>query len=160
LPIVNGIGQKVGRVFEATDVKYQTAGNTVSLKMDIGKSYPENAQVGTWKRDLSFDKEKQLINLSEDYSLGQSNSLQHVFMTVANVDINQNGKIILQDQDAKLVINYDSKIWEVQTEFPSTEGMEYESFKTKWKGKQVQRILLTHKKPTLKGKHSFKMSFE
>jgi hypothetical protein len=128
--------------------------------MDIGKSYPENAQVGTWKRDLSFDKEKQLINLSEDYSLGQSNSLQHVFMTVANVDINQNGKIILQDQDAKLVINYDSKIWEVQTEFPSTEGMEYESFKTKWKGKQVQRILLTHKKPTLKGKHSFKMSFE
>ena len=160
LPIVNGIGQKVGRKFEATEVNYENMGNTIRLKMDIGKSYPEEAKVGKWNRELVFNKDKQEIFLNEDYNLGANSALQQVFMTVANVDFSIAGKVVLNDTDTKLNINYDPKIWSVKAEFPSTEGMEYESFKTKWKGKQVQRIVFTHKSPKLKGKHSFKVSFE
>jgi hypothetical protein len=98
--------------------------------------------------------------LNEDYNLGANSALQQVFMTVANVDFSIAGKVVINDADTKLNINYDPKIWSVKAEFPSTEGMEYESFKTKWKGKQVQRIVFTHKSPKLKGKHSFKVSFE
>ena len=160
LPIINGIGQNVGRKFEATEVKYENIGNTVRLKMDIGKSYPDEAKVGSWNREISFNKDRQEIVLNEAYSLGQSSGIQQVFMTVANVDISMSGKIIISDGDAKLNLSYDPKLWTVSTEFPSTEGMEYESFKTKWAGKQVQRIVLTHKSPKVKGKHGFKMSFE
>jgi hypothetical protein len=39
---------------------------------------------------------------------------------------------------------------------PSTEGMEYDSFKTKWGKKLVTRVLLTHKKPNTKGKYQLK----
>ena len=160
LPIINGIGQKVGRKFEATEVNYENMGNTIRLKMDIGKSYPEEAKVEKWNRELVFNKDKQEIFINEDYNLGENSALQQVFMTVANVDFSIAGKVVINDADTKLNIYYDPKIWSVKTEFPSTEGMEYESFKTKWTGKQVQRIILTHKSPKLKGKHSFKMSFE
>jgi hypothetical protein len=160
LPIVNGIGQKVGRKFEATEVSYENMGNTIRLKMDIGKSYPEEAKVGKWNRELVFNKDKQEIFINEDYNLDANSALQQVFMTVANVDFSIAGKVVLNDTDTKLNINYDPKIWSVKSEFPSTEGMEYESFKTKWGGKQVQRIIFTHKSPKLKGRHSFKMSFE
>lgn len=131
LPIINGIGQNVGRKFEATEVKYENIGNTVRLKMDIGKSYPDEAKVGSWNREISFNKDRQEIVLNEAYSLGQSSGIQQVFMTVANVDISMSGKIIISDGDAKLNLSYDPKLWTVSTEFPSTEGMEYESFKTK-----------------------------
>jgi hypothetical protein len=160
LPIVNGIGQKVGRKFEATEVSYENMGNTIRLKMDIGKSYPEEAKVGKWNRELVFNKDKQEIFINEDYNLDANSALQQVFMTVANVDFSIAGKVVLNDTDTKLNINYDPKIWSVKSEFPSTEGMEYESFKTKWGGKQVQRIIFTHKSPKLKGRHSFKISFE
>jgi hypothetical protein len=160
LPIVNGIGQKVGRTFEATEVNYENKGKTVGLKMDIGKSYPEAAGIKNWVREISFNKETQEILLNEEYSLGQNSGMQQVFMTVAQVDKTLPGKIIISDGDTKLKLSYDTKFWSVNTEFPSTEGMEYESFKTKWKGKQVQRIVFTHKSPKPKGKHSFKMSFE
>ena len=81
-------------------------------------------------------------------------------MTVADVDITQNGKIVLKDGEASLSIQYDPALWNINTEYPSTEGMEYESFNRKWTGKKVQRIVLKHKSSILNGKHSFKISFE
>ncbi len=160
LPIINGVGQKAGRQFEATDVKYEKAGNNVRLKMDIAKTYPENAKVVIWNREMDFDKVKALITFSDEFQMNQNSSLEQVFMTVANVDITQNGKIVLTDEDAKLSIHFDPALWKISTEYPSTEGMEYESFNRKWSGKKVQRIILKHKSPVLKGKHSFKISFE
>jgi hypothetical protein len=160
LPIINGIGQKAGRQFEATDVKYDKLGNTVRLKMDIAASYPEQAKLTKWQREFNFDKEKQIITLSDDYQLLHNSSLDQVFMTVADIDITQSGKIVLTDRDASLTILYDPSGWDIRTENPSTEGMEYESFNRKWDGKKVQRIILKHKAPLLKGKHSFKISFE
>jgi len=160
LPILNGYGQKAGRQFEATDVKYENLGNAVRLKMDIAKSYPEEAKLSKWQREFNFDKGKQLIFISDDYQFLQNSSLDQVFMTVADVDITQNGKIVLKDGEASLSIQYDPALWNINTEYPSTEGMEYESFNRKWTGKKVQRIVLKHKSSILNGKHSFKISFE
>jgi hypothetical protein len=88
-------------------------------------------------------------------------------MTVCEVDISVPGKILLTSQSNKtikeanptrLLIEYNQALWSVSTDFPSTEGMEYSSFKTKWNGSQVQRILLTSRKLDAKGKYQFTMS--
>jgi hypothetical protein len=80
------------------------------------------------------------------------------------VDISTPGKILLtnntegQSKEAKptrIFVAYNPAIWTASTEFPSTEGMEYSSFKTKWNGSKVQRIILTSKKLDLKGKLQF-----
>jgi hypothetical protein len=79
-----------------------------------------------------------------------------MFITVCETDILTPGQIILKTTSGKkFTLAYDKNSWEVGLDFPSTEGMEYKSFKTKWDNKPVQRLILTHKKPSRKAKHSF-----
>jgi hypothetical protein len=54
-----------------------------------------------------------------------------------------------------LLLKFDSKNWKVVLDTPSFEGMEYESFNSKWDGKKITRVILQHKKPGAKGKHQF-----
>jgi hypothetical protein len=165
LPIINGFGQKEGRDFEAKNVSYQISAKESVLKMDLADAYPKEAAIKKWQRSISLQKEKEKIILADDYELSAiSDSLQHIFMTVCAVDISTPGKILLtsnsegQSKEVKptrLLVTYNPALWIASTEFPSTEGMEYSSFKTKWNGSKVQRIILTSKKLDLKGKLQF-----
>ena len=80
-------------------------------------------------------------------------------MTICEADIKTPGKIILTTAGKKQVqVTYDAKRWSVTTDFPSTEGMEYSSFKTKWGGHPVQRIILKNSALNQKGTHRFVIS--
>ena len=80
-------------------------------------------------------------------------------MTVCEVDTSVPGSVVLTTPTQKeYVLRYDPKRWSVATELPSTEGMEYSSFKTKWDNHPVQRILLTDK--SLKAKDQFVFTVE
>lgn len=160
LPIINGIGQKEGREFEAKNVKSNITDNQASLFLDISAAYPKEAGITTWNRLVKLDKVKNQVELSDDYLLSQKpNSLQQIFMTICEVDFSDQGKIKLTgEQNAKLTLNYDQKLWTVSSEKPSTEGMEYKSFKTKWNNHPVTRIILTSK--VLETKGNYKISFE
>jgi hypothetical protein len=157
--------QKEGRDFEAKNVSYQISAKESVLKMDLADAYPKEAAIKKWQRSISLVKEKEKIILADDYELSAiSDSLQHIFMTVCAVDISTPGKILLtsnsegQSKEVKptrLLVTYNPTLWIASTEFPSTEGMEYSSFKTKWNGSKVQRIILTCKKLDLKGKLQF-----
>ncbi len=160
LPIINGIGQKAGRQFESNDVSYINNTRKAALTLDIAKSYPEEAGVVSWTRKISLDKKNNVIELSEAYQLSKADDVKQIFMTVANVDIAEPGKIkIAANETTKLSIIYDPKLWSVTTEYPSTEGMEYSSFKTKWGGKRVQRIILQRKTVDFKGANKFLFKF-
>lgn len=165
LPIINGIGQKEGRSFEAANVTCQMNEKSATLQMDLTTAYPKEAKINKWLRSLTLQRDKEKIILVDDYVLENiPSSLQHIFMTVCEVDISVPGKILLTSQSNKtikeanptrLLIEYNQALWSVSTDFPSTEGMEYSSFKTKWNGSQVQRILLTSRKLDAKGKYQF-----
>jgi hypothetical protein len=165
LPVINGFGQKEGRDFEAKNVSCQISAKESVLKMDLADAYPKEAAIKKWQRSISLQKEKEKIILADDYELSAiSDFLQHIFMTVCDVDISTPGKILLtsnsesQSKEAKptrLLVTYNPALWIASTEFPSTEGMEYSSFKTKWNGSKVQRIILTSNKLDLKGKVQF-----
>ncbi len=159
LPIVNGIGQKAGREFEAKSVTTVINDKEATLKMDIAAAYPKEAGMLQWNRTVSLNRAKNFIEIKEDYALeNKPNSLQQIFMTICEVDISTAGKIMLKgDQNVSLQITYDAAKWAVASELPSSEGMEYKSFKTKWGGKKVVRIVLTNKAPTKKGEYSFRV---
>ena len=165
LPIINGIGQKEGRSFEAGNVTCQMNEKSATLQMDLAMAYPKEAKINKWLRTLTLQRDKEKIILADDYVLENiPSSLQHIFMTVCEVDISVPGKILLTSKSnealkeanpTRLLIEYNQALWSVSTDFPSTEGMEYSSFKTKWNGSQVQRILLTSRKLDAKGKYQF-----
>ena len=157
LPIINGLGQPAGKQFNARNVKSNVSEKEVSLSMDIAPAYPQEAGIQNWNRLVKLNRGKNIVEISDDYALKQKpDSLQQVFMTVCKVDTSVPGKIILTTSGKKAVsLSYDQKSWTVSTELPSTDGMEYNSFKTKWDGAPVTRIILTSKALKAKGKHSF-----
>ncbi|WP_033402609.1 heparinase II/III domain-containing protein [Dyadobacter beijingensis] len=160
LPVINGLGQPAGKQFNARNVKSNASDKEVSLAMDIAPAYPQQAGVLNWNRIVKLNKVKNTIEIADDFALKQKpDSLQQIFMTVCQVDTGTPGKIILTTAGKKTVsLTYDPKAWTVATELPSTEGMEYSSFKTKWDGSPVTRIVLTAKTLKPKSKHSFIIS--
>lgn len=157
LPIINGIGQKAGRQYEATEASSTINDKEASLTMNIAKAYPTEAGVASWKRKVTLNRAKDQVEILDDYVMQQKpSSLQEVFMTIADVDTATPGLVKLTTPDGQsFVLKYDAKKWSASSDFPSTEGMEYRSFKTKWDSHPVQRILLTNKVLAPKGKHSF-----
>jgi hypothetical protein len=157
LPIINGLGQIAGRTYEATQVKSTLSDKEASLNMDIAASYDKAAGITTWNRTIKLNRLKNTVEIADDYALNQTpNSLQQVFMTVCEIDISTAGKIIFSTpKNQKITLQYDPKLWSISTDFPSTEGMEYVSFKTKWDNRPVRRILLASTKLLPKGKHGF-----
>jgi hypothetical protein len=53
------------------------------------------------------------------------------------------------------MLAYDPKVWEVRVETIPLSTPEDESLKTKWLGRTIQRILLSHKSPVTSGKMSY-----
>lgn len=157
LPIVNGYGQKAGREFEALNAKNTITEKEVSLNLDIEKAYDTNAGIIKWSRNVTLDLLKNHITLTDEYNLKEKpKSLDQVLMTICDIDLSVSGKIILNSPKKQmLTIKYDPKSWTVSKEISSTEGMEYESFKTKWDNRPVQRIVLTNIRLEQKAKNSF-----
>ena len=160
LPLINGVGQKTGRKYEANDAKSTINTKAATLQTDIAAAYPPEAGIKNWNRTVTLNREEHKVELSDVYVLNSTpTSLQQIFMTICDIDASEKGRILLKGgNDTQLTINYNAKFWSVATEKPSTEGMEYESFKTKWDNRPVTRIVLTSNKLKAKGKHRF--SFE
>lgn len=157
LPIINGLGQKAGREFEAVNVKSIISDKEATLNLDIANAYDKNAGIISWNRTVKLNREKNTVELKDDYALNQKpTSLQQVFMTICTIDHSVAGKITLKTPKGQVInLQYDQKVWEVSTDLPSTEGMEYVSFKTKWDNLPVQRIILNSKNLAQKSKNSF-----
>ena len=157
LPIINGLGQKAGREFEASNVKSTISEKEATLNLDIANAYDKNAGIVSWNRTVKLNRAKNTVELTDDYALNQKpTSLQQVFMTICTIDNSVAGKITLKTPKGQVVtLQYDPKVWEVSTDLPSTEGMEYVSFKTKWDNLPVQRIILNSKNLVQKSKSSF-----
>jgi hypothetical protein len=153
LPVVNGKGQVAGRKYEARNVKSMINEKEASLSMDIAPSYSSESGLNFWNRTVRLNRSKSNIEIFDNYELKQqADSLRQVFMTVCKVNTSTPGKVTFETPGKKRVtLSYDPKIWNLTTEFPSTEGMEYSSFKTKWDG-PVQRIILNEKAPGKNGK--------
>ncbi len=162
LPIINGFGQNAGREYEAKSVVSTINTQQAQLKMDLASAYPKEAGIQKWERNIQLDRIKDQIVLSDSYLIeNKLASLQQVFMTIADVDLSKPGVIVLKGNgNTQLQLDYDPKQWTATSELTSTEGMEYNSFKTKWDGKLVTRILLTAKTLKQSGAHSFKISMK
>jgi hypothetical protein len=160
LPIINGIGQPAGRKFAAKNVSSKINDKENTLDMDIAGAYAAEAGVQSWNRVVKLDRNKNNIVISDNYLLtADPKSLQQVFMTVCDIAKDTAGKITFTTPGKKTVtLTYDPKLWSVATDLPSTEGMEYRSFKTKWNNHPVQRIILTSKTLKKKGKHGFSIA--
>jgi hypothetical protein len=123
--------------------------------MNIAPAYPKEAGILSWNRNVKLNREKEQVELADNYLMNEIKSpIQQVFMTICDVEIGKKGEVVLKGNNGEqIIMNYDAKLWNVSTDMPSTEGMEYTSFKTKWGGNKITRIILTNTTTNKKGNY-------
>lgn len=70
LPKINGIDQKDGREFVATNSNFVADAKKTTFSTDIFKAYPDEAQVNKWVRSYSLERGKRFV-IGDNYNLKQ-----------------------------------------------------------------------------------------
>lgn len=158
LPTINGVMQKNGREYRATDVSYKAYKKKAVFSLNLSKAYPEEAKLKLWKREITLNRGKNVI-VRDKYELEEiSQNLQMTLMSWRKPVLEKEGTIKLQNpeevKDTKAVyITYDRNKFKVDFEtIPIEDGR----LRSSW-GKRLFRILLTAKQTPLKDTFSIRI---
>lgn len=152
LPTINGVMQKNGREFHATDVSYKAGKKRATFSLDISRAYPEEAKVKSWRRAVILERDKQ-VTIHDQYELKESKqALQMTLMSWRKPELETEGKIRLENPEGisggePVFIQYNKNKFRFECD---TIPLEDERLKSSW-GEQVFRIMLTARETPLKG---------
>ena len=156
LPTINGIMQKNGNHFIASEVSYLSDSSYAEFSLNIAGAYPPEAGVDYWERKIRLDRNKQVL-VRDSYRLKQkTKDLYFSLMTNCHVKLASKGRIILQDigdqenEPFNLSILYDNLRLEAELDPITLEDAKLKSF---W-GDGILRITL-RAKPNVALKDTF-----
>ena len=146
LPDINGTQQQTGANYKANNVEYKSDNAVTTFNMNLEKSYGEKAGIKSWKRNLSIDKVKNLIEVTDNYQFAAANTaITQTFMTVCTTDIDTPGKILFTtDKNEKVQLTYDASEWTVTKEKMALTEPHEQQLKSSWENKTIWRLLLTN----------------
>jgi hypothetical protein len=156
VPLVNGFQQPEGGKFEASDVQYRSDGSASVLSMELAHAYPEAAGILAWQRTVRMNK-KSGITVTDHWVMKEPiKSLTQTFMTVCPVDLGKPGKICLVTEGHRTVcLDYDAKEWDATIEKMELTSPEDQGVRQHWDDRAIYRVLLTARKPAMKGSSEF-----
>lgn len=113
LPMINGVPQKYGRNYKATRVKFDKKANSFSA--EIATAYPQEAKVENWTR--SYTLKEGTLHITDNFRLKEAvaNNTVH-FMTWGKVDISTPGKITIEVNGRKALLQYNPSEMEAAIE--------------------------------------------
>ena len=116
MPTINGVNQKEGRNFEATEIKYQNNSRFAQLQMNIARAYPTEAKVNSWIRTITLNRGKN-IEIREKYQLKEMVKPTALnYLSPLNPEILKTGTIKLsksqRPEESNYYLIYDGKIFD------------------------------------------------
>ena len=151
LPMINGVPQKFGPQYKATEVKANP--KALSFSANIATAYPEEAKVEKWTRSYRLGSKS--LKIEDTFSLKETIAPNQVnFLTWGKVDISKEGVIIIEVNNEKASLKYEKGLFNVSIE---TIKLEDPKLSNVW-GSEIYRLSLTAKQQTLKGKYTFTVS--
>ncbi len=146
LPTINGIMQKEGRQYAATDVVYESAEDFAQLKMNIASAYPDEAGVNSWLRTVRLNRGKE-VQIVDSFDLkAQSRDIVQSLMTPCEIIRDEPGLLVLRDpkEHLEMAVQYDPQKLSLESE---TIDVNDERISTVWGG-PLYRIKLSPKAAT------------
>ncbi|WAC41290.1 heparinase II/III domain-containing protein [Pedobacter sp. SL55] len=70
-PTINGFEQKEGRKYAASNLKETHNNNVEQISMDISKSYPVEAAIAYWNREILLNRSKKQITITDKFGLNK-----------------------------------------------------------------------------------------
>ncbi|UZR95665.1 heparinase II/III domain-containing protein [Chondrinema litorale] len=161
LPTVNGVMEKEGRKFEADEVNYRHNSRMAKFSLDLAKTYPEEAQIKSWKRTIQLNRGKN-VTLSERFVLNKVTDTTFLsLITPCEVRLTEPGEIRLVYNEAgtkfSVYINYNPELFKVEKEAINLEGDENGRLKSTW-ANGLNRIKLIDKLKQPTGNWKFLIS--
>lgn len=151
LPMINGIPQKFGSEYKATDVTFNPKNKKFSA--NLATAYPPETGVEKWIRSYTLDNGTLIIE--DNFALAREVRPNQVnFMSWGQIDISESGKIKIDVNGNKVALLYDKAIF-----IPSVETIKLTDPRlSKVWGDEIYRISLTAKGTVKEGKYKFKIS--
>jgi hypothetical protein len=161
LPTINGKDQLPGAEFKAINVLYQTGKNYSKLTLDIAKSYPEDAGVINWTRNIRLNRGEN-IQIDDAVKLSKAVSVVQHMMTCYPAEVTNPGELVIhyapEGVKAKdFIVRYNPAQFDLSVEKVKLEAMEDKGIRQKW-GDTIHRINLKAKSPKISDKYSFKIT--
>lgn len=147
LPIINGVPQRFGQEYKATNVVCKEKQRFFSA--DISTAYPEEAAVNSWIR--SYKLENKRLVITDKFSLKETKAVNQVnFLVWGDIDISKAGEISIKVGDEHATLEYPTnfKATLETIELPDTR------LSNVW-GKQIYRIVLIDTQKKLEGSYKF-----
>lgn len=147
LPMINGVPQRFGQEYKATNVVCKEKQRFFSA--DISTAYPEEAAVNSWIR--SYKLENKRLVITDKFSLKEIKAANQVnFLVWGDIDISKSGKVIIKVGKEQATLEYPAnfKATLETIELPDTR------LSNVW-GKQIYRIVLTDTQKKLEGNYKF-----
>ena len=142
-PTVNGKTQSPGKQFKASDVLHKSTNSYTQLALDIGKAYPEEAAINTWKRIIRLNRGKNVV-ITDAIDLKNAKSLTQHMMTCYPSEVTRPGELLVHFKNKSgtprnFIIKYDSNQMEAVVEKIPLTAMEDQGIIQKW-GDNIYRI--------------------
>lgn len=147
LPMINGVPQRFGQEYKATNVVCKEKQRFFSA--DISTAYPEEAAVNSLTR--SYKLENKRLVITDKFSLKETKAANQVnFLVWGDIDISKAGEISIKVGDEHATLEYPAnfKATLETIELPDTR------LSNVW-GKQIYRIVLIDTQKKLEGSYKF-----
>lgn len=147
LPVINGVPQRYGQEYKATNVVCREKQRYFSA--DISTAYPEEAAVKNWVRSYKLGNKE--LTITDKFSLKEAKAANQVnFLSWGKIDISKAGKVTIEVKGQKATLEYPSN-------FKATlETIELPDPRlSKVWGEQIYRIVLTDTQQKLNGSYKF-----
>ena len=147
LPMINGVSQKFGQEYKATNVTCNEKKRIFSA--DIATAYPAEAKVKNWNRTYALDDRK--LTITDNYALNEAVAPNQVnFLTWGKVTFPSPGKVQIEVKGQKVEMDY-------PTQFkPELETIKLDDprLSNVW-GKEIYRITLKTNENKVAGNYKF-----
>ena len=147
LPMINGVPQRFGQEYKATNVVCKEKQRFFSA--DISTAYPEEAAVNSWIRSYKLENKRLII--TDKFSLKETKAPNQVnFLVWGDIDISKAGKVIVKVGEEQATLEYPTnfKATLETIELPDTR------LSNVW-GKQIYRVSLTYTQKKTEGSYKF-----
>lgn len=146
LPMINGVSQKYGKKYKATEVKAWKNG----FSANIVTAYPKEAKAKKWTRSYKINNRQ--VQINDSFELVEAVVPNVInFMTWGEIDYQEKGKVYIRVKDIKAELRYNAEEFELNVE---TKTLEDPPLVKVW-GNTIYRLSFKAKAQPNRGNYSF-----
>jgi hypothetical protein len=152
-PTINGVTQKAGRNFRASDARFRKKETSSEFSLDMAGAYPEDAGVKSWKRTVTLNRGRNLL-IRDVFDLQRAESVTLHLMTCYPAEVTGKGEVTVFYKDAEgkeqpFVLKFNSNQLSAEVEKIKLETASDEGVRDSW-GDTIRRINLKAISPKTK----------